>query len=105
MELNLDNAKDWQEKANEKKEIFDEPKWSFDCGFKLDYDGGLLSIGSRFYPPKTHYGATWDGTVHVYLLDKTIEEKKFDCQTIDELQKQVDEYVNSITEKVQSVFK
>jgi len=99
-----DEAKNIIEKLNEGKEDR-EPQWSFDCGFKLDYDGGLLSIESRFYPPKTHYGETWDGTVHVYLLDKTIEEKKFDCQTLDELKKQVDEYVNSIIEKLQSVFK
>lgn len=102
--------KDWYEAKNIIEKMNDgktsnEPQWSFDCGFKLDYDGGLLTIGSRFYPPKTHYGATWDGTVDVYLLDKTIEEKKFDCQTLDELKKQVDEYVNSIIEKLQLVFK
>jgi hypothetical protein len=31
MELNWENAKAWEEKANEKKEIYDEPKWSWDC--------------------------------------------------------------------------
>jgi hypothetical protein len=101
--------KDWDEsnviieKLNEGKGDM-EPKWSFDCGFKLDYDGGLLSIGSRFYPPKSHYGPTWDGTVHVYLLDKTIGEKKFDCQTLDELKQQVDEYVNGIIAKLEKAF-
>lgn len=102
--------KDWNEaeviikKLNEGKEDR-EPQWSFDCGFKLDYDGGLLSINSRFYPPKTHYGATWDGTIHLYLLNKYIEEKKFDCQTLDELKSKVDNYINDIIEKVKSVFK
>ena len=102
--------KDWDEaegvinRLNENKGDR-EPKWSFDCGFKLDYDGGLLSIGSRFYPPKTHYGPTWDGTVHVYLLDTTIEEKKFDCQTLEELTKQVDEYVTSIITRLQTILK
>lgn len=55
MELNWDNAS-WQEKVNDKKEIYDEPKWSWDCGFKLDFDGSLLSINSRFYPPHKNSG-------------------------------------------------
>lgn len=98
-----DEAKIIIEKLNDGKES-EEPQWSFDCGFKLDYDGGLVTIGSRFYPPKTHYGATWDGTVHIYLLGKAIKEKDFDCQTLYELKKQVDEYVNSIIVKLQSCF-
>ena len=100
---------DWEEakliiqKMNDGK-TSNEPQWSFDCGFKLDYDGGLLSIGSRFYPPKTHYGATWDGSVYVYLRNETIEKKIFDCKTLEELKNQVDEYINGIIEKVQSVL-
>jgi hypothetical protein len=53
MELNWDNAKAWEEKANEKKEIFDEPKWSWDCNFKLDFDGSLLRVSSRIHHTKT----------------------------------------------------
>lgn len=100
---------DWEdakiiiEKMNDGK-TSSEPQWSFDCGFKLDYVGELLSIGSRFYPPKTHYGATWDGTVRVYLRGETIQEKNFDCQTLEELKKQVDDYINEIIEKLQSIF-
>ena len=40
MELNWDNAKLWQEKVNEKKEIYDEPKWRWDCGCGKKQEGG-----------------------------------------------------------------
>ena len=100
---------DWEEakvifeKMNDGK-TSNEPQWSFDCGFKLDYDGGLLSIGSRFYPPKTHYGKTWDGTSTVYFQGNKVEEKKFDCETLDELKSQVEEYVKSIIQRVEAIF-
>lgn len=81
------------------------PRWDFDCGFKLDFDGPLMHISSRFYPPKTHYGATWDGTVTVYILDKEVSEKKFDCKTLDELKQQVEEYVYRVANKLIDAIK
>lgn len=77
------------------------PRWSFDCGYKLDYDGPLISVSSRFYPPKTHYGPTWDGTVSIYFLDKTVSEKKFDCKTLDELKTQVDNYIENVKDSLE----
>lgn len=100
-----DEANKIQEQLNLNKEEHGEPKWRFDCGFKLDYDGPLMKIGSRFYPPKTHYGATWDGTVSVYILNEEIEEKKFDCDTLEELEKQVNEYVDELINKLKNTFK
>lgn len=88
----------------EDDEYNDAPRWSFDCGFKLDYDGPILSVSSRFYPPKSHYGATWDGSVTVYVLGKGVGERKFDCPTLEELKRQVEEYLNGIVEKMQSIF-
>lgn len=72
------------------------PRWCFDCGFKLDYDGPLVDVCSRFYPPKTHYGSTWDGTASIMLFDEVIAEKKFDCASLEELKQQVEAYVQSI---------
>lgn len=96
-----DEAKLIEEKLNAgKDEDEPQPRWKFDCGFKLDFDGELIRVSSRFYPPKTHYGATWDGTVSIYFLDKEVSEKKFDCATLEELHKQVEEYVDSIKESV-----
>lgn len=102
-----DEAKEIELKLNngEDKEDGGKPFWDFDCGFKLDYDGPLLSVSSRFYPPKTHYGATWDGTVTVRLLDEEVAEKKFDCPTLEELKKQVEEYVGGFVEKIKAALK
>jgi hypothetical protein len=80
-------------------------RWSFDCGFKLDYDGSILRISSRFYPPKTHYGSTWDGTVSLYLMGKEVKEKKFDCSTLDELKKQVEAYVQTVINGMEAALK
>ena len=104
---------DWDEakalliKLNEGKKgdegFSEEPRWGFDCGFKLDFDGPLVSVSSRFYPPKTHYGNTWDGTVSVYLLGNKIAEKKFDCESLDILKLQVEGYVKNITSKISEI--
>lgn len=102
----LDEARLIERKLNEgKAEDKSEPLYSFDCGFKLDYDGPLLRISSRFYPPKTHYGHTWDGRVMVKFMDKILAERLFDCATLEELQKQVEEYVGAINEKIKDLFK
>jgi len=100
-----DEAKKIQENLNLNKQEFGEPLWKFDCGFKLDFDGSLLRVSSRFYPPKTSYGATWDGSVTISIMGKDIEEKKFDCKTLDELKNQVECYVNSFSEKLRSLLK
>ena len=92
MELNWENAKVWQEKANEKKEIFDEPKWSWDCNFKLDFDGSLLRISSRFYPPHKNAGDWWEGAVLVNFLGEEILRKEFKCNTLEELKTEVEKF-------------
>ena len=87
-------------RLNEGKNENDEPFWDFDCGFKLDFDGPIMSVSSRFYPPKDHYGETWDGSVTIYILGKEVSEKAFDCKTLDELKQQVEEYIQEITQKI-----
>jgi hypothetical protein len=39
--MDWNEARDWEKKANKNKEEHMEPKWSFDCGFKLDFDGSF----------------------------------------------------------------
>lgn len=87
-----DNARLWESAANAGRHASESPTWKWDCGFKLDYDGPVLSFSSRFYPPKTHYGSTWDGSVTVLLLGQEIDEKDFDCETLHELRTQVEAY-------------
>lgn len=102
----IDPNKTQQEILDESRDMRSgKPSWIFDCGFKLDYDGGILTINSRFYPPKAHYGDTWDGSVHIELMGKHVESKSFDCPTLEELKKQVDEYVNGIITKIENLWK
>ena len=96
---NFEQADSWADKANEEKTEY-EPKWSFDCGFKLDFDGPIVNVSSRFYPPKTHYGPKWDGTVTVSILWKTAIEKKFECETLDELRVEVEKYMNTLGDRI-----
>jgi len=99
-----DEAYKWEDVANEEKSEYEEPRWRFDCGLKLDYDGPLLSVSSRFYPPKTHYGPKWDGTVTIYLMGKVIEEKEFECATIDILKEEVETYIKLFVAGLEKVL-
>jgi len=91
----------WNEKLP-----FDSVNWSWDCGFKLDFDGGLISLSSRFYPPKKHYGPGWDGTVAIVDgLGDTITEKKFQCATLEQLKEEVEQYVNNCYQKIMTQIK
>lgn len=78
----------------------DRPRWRFDCGFKLDFDGPMLDVSSRFYPPKTHYGTTWDGGATVRMFGQDIASEAFDCATLEELHAKVEAWVKGIADKV-----
>ena len=97
--IDWDWARKWQETANEGF-IEEGPKWSWDCGFKLDFDGPIISVSSRFYPPKSHYGSSWDGNVSFFLMGKLIEKKSFDCESLEELKKEVEFYVSLIASRI-----
>lgn len=87
-----DEAKKWEEGANIKKEDW-EPKWNWDCGFKLDFDAyGIVSVSSRFYPPKTYQGDTWDGNMTIKVLGKEVLKKEFDCPDLETLRKEVESF-------------
>ena len=85
-------AEIWQKKSNTDKDEFFEPMWKWDCNFKLDFDGPILSFSSRFYPPVKHYGPKWDGHVIVHLLGNEITRKEFVCDTLEELKSKAEEY-------------
>lgn len=103
MELTWENAKAWKEKANETKESYGEPKWSWDCNFKLDFDGSLLRISSRFYPPHKNAGNFWEGTVTVIFLDDTeILKNEFKCDSLTELQSEVEKFTKEYSESIKA---
>jgi len=109
--------KDWDEACeieanfnnNDGRQLFvdyeelDYPKWRFDCGFKLDFDGGIFKISSRFYPPTSHGGDKWDGNAHLEILGKRVATKKFECATVDELRNEVDQYVLAVAQKLDAI--
>lgn len=96
-----EEAEAWAEKANGEAPS-GAPQWRFDCGFKLDYDlsGDLLRICSRFYPPKTGYGPTWDGTLTLSVRDQVLKKVGYDCETLEELRKQVEKFAHGVVAKV-----
>ena len=82
------------------KDTIEGIKWSFDCGFKLDFDGSLLSVSSRFYPPKTHYGEKWDGHCSISFCGGEVASKKFETDTLPELKSQVESFVREFMAKL-----
>ena len=95
-----DAADKWADDSNAGKEGWSHPLWKWDCGFKLDFDGPVLRFSSRFYPPKTHCGSKWDGTVTVFVFDREVAEKKFECESLDDLRSQVEAFTNEYAEKL-----
>ena len=95
--VDWDAAKEWEMHANHGK---DDLLWSFDCGFKLDFDGSLVRISSRFYPPKSHQGDKWDGTLTVTVGETDLKEIKFECDTLEALKVDVEKVSESIKAKL-----
>lgn len=94
--INWEEAREIEEKFNKNKEEWNEPIWSFDCWFKLDFDWPIMSVNSRFYPPKTHYWETWDWDVTICILWEERISKHFDCKTIEELKNSVYIFIRDI---------
>lgn len=94
-------AYQWQADANKADNLI---KWSWDCGLKLDYDGEICSISSRFYPPhksSAEYGK-YHGTISVMIgdADEFLHEHKVEADTLDELKTYTEKYVFEILEKI-----
>jgi len=89
------------------------PNFSFDCNFKLDFDGGLLTVSSRFrryYIDETNkFG--WSGNVSVYNFDvfdfqqkNEIINKEFDAPDIEALKDQLTDYFTRMRQKLQPII-
>lgn len=102
LHLTWNNARAWQENANLKKQAYDEPKWSWDCGFKLDFDGSLLRVSSRFYPPHKNSSNKWEGELSFLLFDQEIVNKQFKCDTVDQLREEVEGFVDHYRKIIKS---
>lgn len=105
MRLTQENAGLWVQQANEGKEE-DTPTWSWDCQYKLDFDGGIFTIASRF--SRTNWGGplhgAWDGTMWVYLLGEEVHEQKFKGKDINEVRDKAEAYVQELANKIKSIL-
>ena len=102
-----DAAYKWQQDANGQNKNAGVVDWVWDCGLKLDYDGSLCSISSRFYPPhKSHEDfGKYSGIVCLVLGDFEIHEHSIEASTLDELQLKTENYVHELIGKVESAVK
>lgn len=100
----FEEAEEWSAAANKGKAEGEQPRWRFDCGFKLDFDGPLLRVTSRFYPPKTRYGPKWNGAASIFLLDEEVLRREFEHDTLEGLRWAVECYVQGVTARLMSVF-
>ena len=99
--MNWDNARVWADSANTNKQPeWAEPNWSWDCGLKLDFDGGLMRVSSRFYQGGEDI---FDGSVSFYIGDVELFKREFSSRHIDVLKKEVEEYVKAVTENIQQL--
>jgi len=96
----FEEADKWADSANKDKDEFHEPKWSFDCGFKLDFDGPIIDISSRFYPPKKHYGDGWDGTIIVIVMGKELTEEKIQANSLEELKNKAEKFIKELAARL-----
>lgn len=92
--MDWDKAPKWAEAANDGKDKdFAEPNWSWDCGLKLDFDGGLLRVSSRFYQVNDDI---YDGSVSFLIGDDTIFKREFSSRHIDVLRNDVERYCRAV---------
>lgn len=78
------------DKFNEDKYIYSEPFWGTDCGLKVDFDGPLVHVESRFYFKGE---GKYTGGVRINLLQTLVAEKDFVADSLEELRPLVEEYV------------
>lgn len=101
----FDVANKWAENNNDSSN--NKCEWSWDCGLKLDYDGTICSISSRFYPPhksSEEYGM-YHGNLTVYVFEEEVFEKKFEEKTLDQLKTSVEYYVAGLEERLNTHIK
>ncbi len=102
MELNWKNAEAWEILANNNKDKNSQPTWGQDCGFKLDFDGPLLMVRSRFYPTGTVQEQSWKGDFTLYFLKTELLRKEFKCNTLDELKTEVEKFTKEYADNLLS---
>ncbi|NCU33112.1 MAG: hypothetical protein EOM23_09330 [Candidatus Moranbacteria bacterium] len=99
-----DAAYSWLREVNSDDNLC---KWSWDCGLKLDYDGDICRISSRFYPPhksSAEYGK-YSGSISVYIGDDEIYKHEVEASSLDDLKAISEGYVTKIIERITANIK
>lgn len=101
-------ANNWARASNQSRKNYCNPMWAWDCGFKLDFDGPLVWLSSRFYPPRSHYGEKWDGKISVMIGDGTLTELSIEAEKLNELKAAVEkkeaELIKFLSEAIYNKF-
>lgn len=87
--MTFDEENKWLELANKYKDKYIQPVWSWDCNHKLDFDGPLLRVSSRFYQERDKI---YSGSVDFVMGEKPIFSREFSSRHIENLQNVVEEY-------------
>lgn len=93
---NFKEADLWAAVLNQDRDESAEATWSFDVGMKLDFDGPLISVISRFYPPGRHSSEGWSGEVTINLGALEIETREIKSDTIVALSEAAHAYVEEV---------
>jgi hypothetical protein len=97
-------AEAWAKVANGEKEKFTHPLWNWDCGFKLDLDGPIVSLESRFYPPARNGTGLWNGGMRLRLLDEIVDQVEISAATLDELKVKADAQILKFVEDLKAHY-
>ena len=99
-----DAASAWIKEVNSDDNLC---QWSWDCGLKLDYDGDICKISSRFYPPHKHpaENSKYSGSISVYIGDDEIHKQEVEAATLDELKTIAERYSAKIIERITTNIK
>lgn len=101
--MNWHEAHLWQKIANKDKEIYNEPKWKWDCDSKLHFGGSLLTVDSFFLPP--HYTRKWLGVLSIEFLGDEILREIIEADSLDDLKDAVESFVNDYVNKIKDGIK
>lgn len=80
------------------------PVFTSDCGYKLDFDGPLMTVSSRFWPPKQAYGEMWDGGIQVLFMDNKLLEKEFSDKTFEGLTSKIIKYTQNLDKTIKKIL-
>lgn len=99
---NWDIATKWLSHINSGKlETYEQPHWSFDCNFKLDFDGPFLRWNSRFYRELKAGEWLWSGDVDLMFKDGQVTPtQSFVDKELTTLISDVEKYVADVESKI-----